>query len=81
MTITVDPDPAIEGQTATITVDGPGPYQWGVFGEGWQELHVDPETNQAQVVVPSGSGGGTLVVSDHALPAPDNATVPIDSSD
>jgi hypothetical protein len=64
VTILVQPNPAAEGQPVTITVDGPGPYEWGVFGHGTQTLPVDPETGRAQVTLPAGSAGGVLVVTD-----------------
>lgn len=64
MTIVVDPNPAVEGQPVTISVDGPGNFEWGVFGHGTQPLVIDPETGRAQIVLPAGSGGGVLIVTD-----------------
>jgi hypothetical protein len=64
MTIVIEPDPVIEGQPVTIKVDGPGPYEWGTFGDKWEPLPIDPETGEGRIIVPPGSAGGVLTVSD-----------------
>jgi hypothetical protein len=81
MGIIVDPNPATEGQPVTITVEGSGPYEWSVFGDEWQPLTIDPETRQARITLPPGSGGGVLVVSDNRGPGSDTSSIPINSSD
>jgi hypothetical protein len=80
MTIVVDPNPAIEGSPVTITVSGPGPYSWAVSPTGeWQTVPIDPETQRGQIVLPAGSGGHVLQISDLAIPNSDSAAVNIDS--
>lgn len=81
MTIVVDPNPAIEGQPVTINVDGPGPYYWRVAGQDWQVVPIDEETGLARIDVPAGTGGGVLDVSDRQQPSPDQAEVPVDSTE
>jgi hypothetical protein len=81
MGIVMDPNPPIAGQPVTITVDGPGPYKWCVFGDEWQPLPIDPETRRATITPPGSAGGGTLGVSDHGGPHGDTATAPINNSD
>jgi hypothetical protein len=81
MGIVMDPNPPVAGQGVTITVDGPGPYEWCVFGQDWQPLPIDPETRQARLTVPPGSEGGVLGVSDNRGPGADTSTAPINSTD
>ncbi len=79
MTITVEPNPATEGQRVTVRTDGPGPHYWRVTGLEWTEIPIDPETGVGTVDVPPSSGGRNLVVSDLGVPNPDNIEVPINS--
>jgi hypothetical protein len=82
VTVIVEPNPAVEGQPVTITVDGPGPYSWSVDGQtAWERLPIDPETRQGRITLPPSSGGSVLNVSDHNLPAPDGADVNINAPD
>lgn len=81
MPITVDPDPAIEGQPATITVSGGGPYYWRVSGQPWQEIPIDEESGAGRVTLPAGSGGGVLDISDLKFPAPDQSETLVNSTE
>lgn len=80
MTIVVDPNPAIEGQAATITASGPGPYYWRVSGGDWQQIPIDEESGTGVITLPAGSGGGVLDVSDLKLPDPDQSETLVDST-
>ncbi|HLU37793.1 MAG TPA: hypothetical protein VK081_00305 [Planctomycetota bacterium] len=81
MTIVVDPDPAIEGQPATIKVNGPGPYYWRVSGRDWEEIPIDEERGTGTITLPAGSGGGVLDVSDLKMPSPDQSETLVNSND
>ncbi|HLU40396.1 MAG TPA: hypothetical protein VK081_13505 [Planctomycetota bacterium] len=81
MTIRVEPDPPREGEPVTITVTGPGPYRYSVDGGPWTELPIDEETGSGSIVLPAGSGGTILDVTDGRLPNPDDLSVLITSSD
>ena len=79
MTIVVEPNPAIEGQPVSVSVDGPGPHYWRVAGQEWQEVPVDEETGRGRIDVPPGTGGGVLDVSDRRSPSADATETPIDA--
>ncbi len=81
MTIVVDPNPAIEGQPATVTVSGPGPYYWRVAGHPWEEIPIDEESGAGRITLPAGSGGGVLDISDRRHPTPDQSETLVNSTD
>lgn len=81
MTIHIEPDPPREGEQATVTVSGGGPYFVRVDGGEWSELPVDAESGTATLDIPAGSGGQVLDISDLAFPAPDNAETLIVGTD
>jgi len=80
--ITVQPNPAISGQTVTITVTGPGPYyvRVGGSGEDWTELPIDPDTGEATYRVDA-PGGSTIQISDRNLPTADSISVPVNETE
>lgn len=82
MTITVQPNPAESGRPITITVTGPGPHYVRVAGSGedWQQIAIDPDTDQGTWTV-TAPGGGSLQISDRQPPVPDSTSVPVDSTD
>jgi hypothetical protein len=79
MTIVVEPNPAIEGQPVTVRVTGPGPHYWRTGDLDWEEIPIDEETGRGFITLPPGTGGDTLLISDLAIPTPENIEVPIDA--
>ena len=77
MSIVVDPNPAIEGQPVNITVTGAGPHYWRTSETGWQTIPIDVETGRGSITMPAGSAGDVLMISDLAIPNPENQEVPI----
>jgi hypothetical protein len=80
MGIVVEPDPPREGQNATITVTGSGPHFYRVGNDDWQPLPVDEEGGSATVLLPPGSSGQILDVSDRNTPDSDDHSVAITST-
>jgi hypothetical protein len=76
--ITVEPNPAVEGQPVVITFPGPGP--WFVRREGssdgWTEVEVDAESNTARLNFPPSPAGGSFSVSDAGTPGT-STSVPV----
>lgn len=78
--IEVQPNPAPEGGTVTITFPGNGPWFVHVDGgHGWTQVtNVDPMTRKATIDVP-GVGGGSFTISDLGSP-PTEAVVPVEGN-
>lgn len=79
--IVVDPNPAIEGGSVTVTFPGPGPWYVRVNGsdDEWTEIvGIDPNTNTVALDVPA-RGGGAFSITDNRLPDGTNVSVPVDS--
>jgi hypothetical protein len=66
--IDVEPNPAVEGQPVTITVEGPGP--WLVMGDPDGEVreHEPDSQGQIELTAPPGASGGTFTVMNSADP-------------
>lgn len=78
--IKVEPNPAQEGQTVTITVTGPGP--WFIAGNPGGEIreYTADHNNQIELTAPPGAGGDSFTITDFGDP-PTDARVDIESTE
>lgn len=76
----VNPNPAPEGGTVTITFPHGGPWYVHVDGgTGWTEITgIDPATNTVTIDVPA-LGGGSFTVSDMEVPST-GTSIPVEGN-
>jgi hypothetical protein len=65
--ITIDPNPAVEGQPVVITVAGSGPWYVGRDGSG-SVTEVTPTNGEIELLAPPGTAGQTFTVTDFGSP-------------
>jgi hypothetical protein len=80
--IVVQPNPATEGGTVTITLPHDGP--WFVRRNGstddWEEITgVDPDSNTVTIDVPA-PAGGAFTISDNRVPDGNHLSVNVNGA-
>ncbi len=76
--VTIDPNPAIEGQPVRITVTGPGPWYISRDGSGTITEVTPQAAGEIEILSPPGVGGQSFTVTDLGDP-PIDGTFPINS--
>lgn len=71
--VTIDPDPAVEGQPVSIKVNGPGPWYISLDGTG-TITEITPQTaGEIELATPPGVGGQSFTVTDLGDPPVDGS--------
>ena len=71
--VTIDPNPAVEGQPVRIVVTGPGPWYVSLDGSG-AITEVTPQANgEIEILSPPGAGGESFTVTDLGDPPVDGS--------